>query len=198
MKRNKSKKIFTKRLEKYEVIAHNITEDNVKYDDTWKCIYEHIEVFTDRGTPLIAFKFCNYGEIVSFDRTKDLTTSRVFLLPNHEHFKHIINKVNAQFNAHQNCLGFCILDGEYWLNLTKENIDLVLKEDKYEEVDKSCTEDHLVIYYDKETPVHIAKYNSNTNKYESKVGCNTIVSEEMSCAKTVYTYDKIVRFKKQK
>jgi len=196
MKRNENNKIVAERLEKHEIINHDVTEDSISFEDTWNCVYEHVKVYTDANRPLIAFKFCECTFLTSYDKKDDQPFSRTHLLQNHDHVKPIHQIINKQFNAYQNCLGFCILDGDYWLNLTKENIDTALEDDQYEEVDENFTGDYLILYYNGESPIHIGRFNSIKHEFEHKMGCNSYAVRKTSNAPVVYKYDRIMRYRK--
>jgi len=195
MQRNEKNKILCRPLSKFEIRENDVTEDNILYEDIWNCIYEQIEVYTMKGTALIAYKYCGNGYLITFDKLKETKHTKEFLKKDHPHHIDMISKNWGQYNAYHNCLGFCVLDGDYWLDLNKSNLDTIIKDEQYELVNEDFTSDHLLIYYDHDNPIHIAKYNSNDKMFEHKVGCNCIVNVKTSDASQIYKYDKLVRYR---
>lgn len=196
MKRDASNIIVTKRLGKFEVMRHDVSIDKVRFEDLWNCIYEHVEVYTDAGQPLVAYRYCPPGWITCFDKIQETPSSKVMLFGADKHYLEVMNWNWGQYNAYHNCFGFCILDGSYWINLTSENLNTIIFGDSYTEVNFDCNTDHLVFYYLEGSPVHVSRFNAGENRYEHKIGCNTHIPSPTSDVSGIYKYDTVKCYKK--
>jgi len=195
MRRDNNGQLFFERLNIYEPILHIISTQN-NIETLWECIYEHVRLYTDSGNPLTAFNFCKYGRLICYDITKETPTTKTILKDGHSHIetqKSIIT--NQQFNAYQNCFGFCVLDGQFWLNILPETLNQLLIEDNYIETSNLQIE-HLAVYYKDNAPIHISKYNMQLQRYDHKVGCNSHHFTTTVDILNIYNYDNIKYFSK--
>ena len=193
MKRNDEGKILIKMLGNYEVLVHNISEIDTDYEVVLNSIYEHIEVYTDKGQSIPAFRYCPSEDMECYDRRLQ---SRAVLLATDPHFREYYDRSKAEHNPVQNCLGFCVLDGEYWINLNRENLDYILADDSYTEVAENYREDHLVIYYINDSPVHISRFNAALMQYEHKPGLHNPQSQDSTDIDEHYQYSGMRYFRK--
>lgn len=191
MQRGPNGEINFERLDIFEIISHQISTQN-NIDTRWDCVYEHVKLFTDANNPIIALRYCRYGKLNCYDLNQETPTTKAILKDDHFHVQEQNAIINQQFNAYQNCFGFCVLDGQFWINLTPENLNQILNEDDY--IDPvNINLDHLVVYYQNDVPVHIAKYNAATNEFQHKIGCNTHgITPTIDIP--VYTYNDTRRF----
>ena len=196
MKRDEQGKILINASGNFEVLVHDISESNTDYEDVLNSLYEHIEVYTDKGQSIQAYKYCPSEDLTCFDRTQESMGSKALLKESHPHFQASFARSREDYNPIQNCFGFCVLDGEYWINLTRENLDYILADDSYVEVGESYREDHLVIYYINESPVHISKFNAALRQYEHKPGLNNPLSQDSTDIDEHYQYSGMRYFRK--
>ncbi len=191
MKKLKTGQYFFERLNVFEPIMHRLSTAN-NIESNWECIYEHVNVYTDKGNPIIAFNFCRYGRLLCYDLTTETNTTRTLLKDEHRYVQEQRVVINRQYNAFQNCLGFCVLDGQLWLNLLSQTLNQIINEDNYTETHE-VSQDHLVIYYLGETPVHVSRYNLRENRYEHKIGCNAYHVDKTEDVSNLYDYSSIKR-----
>lgn len=194
MQRDPNGEIIFERLNTFEPISHRISIQN-NIETNWECIYEHVRVFTDANNPIIALNFCRHGRLNCYDLTQDTPTTRTILKDDHIHIQEQRAIINRQFNAYQNCLGFCVLDGKFWINILPENLNTILNDDNYIEV-QNCLEDHFIIYYQDNLPIHISKYNSVSNQFQHKIGCNSHHVTPTNDVSGIYIYNTIRLFTK--
>lgn len=195
MRRGQDGNIVHTRLEVYRPLSHQITVNN-GIDTKWECIYEQVSVITDANNELTAWKFCQYGRLNCYETANETADTLVILKDHHPHIATQGELINRQFNAYQNCFGFCVLDGHFWLDLTTENLNQIIDEENYIDVENE-TEDHLIVYYQEDIPVHIAKFVSESNQYQHKIGCNCHVLRDNNDISDVYSYDRIRLILKQ-
>ena len=192
MRRNPDHTLVAKPLNTFQILTHDISEPNSVYEDNWICMYENIEVYTDKGTPVIAQRYCDCADLSCYDKSGDTNTSRVWLKDSDTHKQKVTNRNwNMIYDAHTNCFGACMLDGIYWLNLTPQTIKTIMTDDAYTEVPNTFVGDHIVIYYKDSQPAHIARYNVNANGYNHKPGCREPVFRNDADASFAYQYDEI-------
>lgn len=196
MKRNEDGKIFIKALGNFEVVFDNISERDTNRKMQLNSLYEHIEVFTDQGQSIPAFKYYPSEDLNCFDK-KEGPKSKTQLKESYPHIPESFAKSMEDYDPVQNCLGFCVLDGEYWINLTRETMDHILADDSYVEVSENYPEDHLVIYYINESPVHISKFNAALSQYEHKPGLNNPLYLDSADIDEFYQYSGIRYFRKE-
>lgn len=195
MRRDQDGNIVHNRQEIYRPLSHQISINN-GIDTKWECIYEQVSVITDAGNELTAWKYCQYGRLNCYETANETDDTLVILKDHHPHIAKQREIINQQFNAYQNCFGFCVLDGQFWLDLTIENVQRVIDEENYIDVE-DLTQDHLIIYYQENKPVHIAKFKSESNQYQHKIGCNCHVIRENNDISDVYGYNRVRLISKQ-
>lgn len=194
MKRDINGELIFDRLNVYEPILHLISNQN-NIETFWECIYEHIRLYTDADKPVTAFNFCENGRLICYDSTKETSTTKTILKDDHSYVQEQKAIINQQFNAFQNCFGFCVLDGRFWLNILPETLNQIITEDKYTET-LNLQIEHLAIYYKDNGPIHIAKYNTQQNGYDHKLGCNSHFFTPTVEVSHIYNYDNIKFYSK--
>jgi hypothetical protein len=194
MRRDINGQLVFERLNVYEPISHLISDQN-NIQTLWECIYEHVKLYTDAGNPIVAFNFCKYGRLICYDKTKETTATKTILKDDHTHIQTQKAIINQQFNAYQNCFGFCVLNGQFWLNIVPETLNQIITEDNYIETQNLETE-HLSVYYKDSLPIHISKYNTLLNRYDHKIGCNSHHFTPTVDISNIYNYDNIKHYSK--
>lgn len=192
MQRDQNGTIVFERLNVFEQIRHQISIQN-NIDTQWECIYEQVRLYTNIGNPITAFNFCRHGRLVCYDTAAETEKTLTILKDDHIYLQNQRDMINQQFNAYQNCLGFCVLDGQFWINITPENLNQILVEDNYIETN-NLNEDHFVVYYLDELPVHISKYVQAQNQFQHKIGCNTYHVTPTDDIRNIYGYNRTLRF----
>jgi hypothetical protein len=190
MLRDQTGKIIIEKLNVFEIIIHQILVEN-NINTQWECIYEHVRLFTNAGNPIIAFNYCSYGKLVCYETTAETDMTLTILKDDHFYVQKQRNIIN-QFNAYHNCLGFCVLDGQFWINLTSENLNQILVEDNYLEA-HDLNQDYFVVYYQDDSPVHISKYVHAQNQFQHKIGCNSHYVTSTDDVRNIYKYNRIHR-----
>lgn len=180
--------IIHRRLEVYRPLTHQISIVN-NIDTKWECIYEQVSLTTDANNELTAWKYCQYGRLNCYDIENETNDSLNVLKDHHPHIAEQRELINRQFNAYQNCFGFCVLDGQFWIDLTIDNLNQVIADDNYIDLE-NADGDHLVIYYLDQNPIHIAKYVLENNQYQHKIGCNCHLFIETSDISDIYNYNR--------
>lgn len=172
MRRNDDGTIYYEPTNKFDIKSNHIGEENGVTTE-WHCLYEDVNVFTDNNISITALKYYKYGFLKCYkDYNKD-NLEHILLDDKNSYVQTKVEEFNTiTFNAYQNCFGFCVLNGELWLNLTKENLNKVLSGDNYVEYDKKPDKKHLIVYYKYDEPLHIAKYDPIECIYIHKLGCN--------------------------
>lgn len=194
MKRDNNGQLIFERLNVYEPILHIISNQN-NIETFWECIYEHVRLYTDANNPVIAFNFCKYGRLICYDTTTETPTTKTILKDDHPHIQTQRTIINNQFNAYQNCFGYCVLDGQFWLNILSETLNQIISEESFFET-TNLQNEHLSVYYKDSLPIHISIYNTQLRRYEHKIGCNAHMVTPTVDISNIYNYDNIKCYSK--
>lgn len=174
MQVDENKRLKFDSLDTYSMKNHPITgTETVDFEDTWKCFYEGIHVFTDKNTPILGWRFLKWGEITSEVKAQRTDETKTFLSESHFHSQKLMEAGKKYLNGWTNCFGFAFLNGEFWLDLDLKTLNRIIEEDNYKEVSSiNPNIDSVIVYFKNNQPVHASKYLCVTKQYVHKIGCN--------------------------
>lgn len=184
MKRNINGIIEFELIDDYSIKTHDVSTQN-GIGANWNCYYQKVNLKTDSNNIIEAFKYLNNNRLICYDISLETPQTRTIFKESHIHHFSKANELNQNYDASFNCFGFTNLDGQYWLDLTQQNLNQILTEDRYIETD-DANSDQLIVYYENESPVHISSFNFATGLYNHKIGCNLLLSRNILGINDIY------------